>query len=112
MYYFVCYYLGLCYINHVCSVLKYLCKKKSTVVVTNLAVKCCDFTNKTSDVKFQQTKQMDIKPAIGKYWFHVPNTRLMLTTINKQQISINIAKSVYLPLNEKCMLSIDHCGVS
>lgn len=110
-YYFYC-YLGLCYINHICAVLKYLCKIKSTVVVTNLAVKYCDFTNKINDVKYQQIEQMNIRPAIGKYWFHIPNTRLMLTTINKQQISINIGKSVYLPLNEKCMLIIDDCGVS
>lgn len=105
-------FLGLCYINHICSVLKYLCKKNATVIVTNLAIKCCDFTNKINDDKYQQIEQMDIKPAIGKYWFHIPNTRLMLTTIKRQQIGINIAKSVYLPLNEKCILNIDDCGVS
>lgn len=70
-------------------------------MVTNLAVKNCDFTN-------------DFKPAIGKYWFHIPNTRLMITTIlsqQQQQMCINIAKSVYIPINEKCILSIDNCGV-
>lgn len=92
---------GLCYINHICSVLKYLCNKNATIMVTNLAVKNCDSTN-------------DFKPAIGKYWFHIPNTRLMITTIinQKQQMCINITKSAYTPLNEKCILNIDNFGVS
>lgn len=89
---------GLCYINHICSVLKYLCNKNATILVTNLAIKNCDFTN-------------DVKPAIGKYWFHIPNTRLMIT-INQQQMCLSIAKSVYIPLNEKCILNIDDYGVS
>lgn len=72
--------------------------------MTNLAVKNCDFAN-------------EFKPAIGKYWFHIPNTRLMITTtINQQQqqqqMSINIAKSVYIPIDEKCILSINDYGVS
>lgn len=73
-------------------------------MVTNLAVKNCDLSN-------------DFKPAIGKYWFHIPNTRLMITTIinpqqQQQQMYINITKSVYIPLNEKCILNIDNFGVS
>ncbi|XP_060875683.1 DNA repair protein RAD51 homolog 4 isoform X1 [Metopolophium dirhodum] len=92
---------GLCYINHISSVLKYLCNKNATILVTNLAVKNCDFTN-------------DFKPAIGKYWFHIPNTRLMITTIinQQQQMCINIPKSVYIPLDNKCILSINDYGVS
>ncbi|XP_060850454.1 DNA repair protein RAD51 homolog 4 [Rhopalosiphum padi] len=95
---------GLCYINHIYSILKYLCNKNATIMVTNLAVKNCDLSN-------------DFKPAIGKYWFHIPNTRLMITTIinpqqQQQQMYINITKSVYIPLNEKCILNIDNFGVS
>jgi len=95
------FFLGLCYINHISSVLKYLCNKNATILVTNLAVKNCDFTN-------------DFKPAIGKYWFHIPNTRLMITTIinQQQQMCINIPKSVYIPLDNKCILSINDYGVS
>lgn len=102
--------------NHICSVLKYLCKQNAIIVTINLAVKNCDFTNKINeDLHHQNTGQMDFKPAIGKYWFHVPNTRLMFTTLLKnkqQQLCINISKSTYLALNEKCILSIDNCGVS
>lgn len=70
-------------------------------MVTNLAVKNCDSTN-------------DFKPAIGKYWFHIPNTRLMITTIinQRQQMCINITKSAFTPLNEKCILNINNLGVS
>ncbi|XP_025417917.1 DNA repair protein RAD51 homolog 4 [Sipha flava] len=108
---------GLCYLNHICSVLKYLCKRNAIIVVTNLAVKnCSPITNNVNEeVHYNQcTNQLDFKPAIGKYWFHVPNTRLMFTTIlkNKQQICIHISKSAYLSLNENCILQIDDCGVS
>lgn len=99
--FYLIYFLGLCYINHISSVLKYLCNRNATILVTNVAVKNCDFTN-------------DYKPAIGKYWFHIPNTRLMITTIINQQhqMRINIQKSVYIPLDNKCILSIDVNGVS
>lgn len=93
-------FLGLCYINHISSVLKYLCNKNATILITNLAVKNCDFIN-------------NFKPAIGKYWFHIPNTRLMITSIiNQQQMCINISKSAYIPLDYKCILSINDHGVS
>lgn len=100
--------------NHICSILKYLCKKNATVIVTNLAVKNCDFTNKPNENN-HITAQNDYKPAIGKYWLHIPNTRLMLFSkiLNRQQqICITTSKSVYIPLNEKCILNIEDCGVS
>lgn len=100
--------------NHICSILNYLCKKKATIILTNLAVKNCDFTSKINeDMYDQHAEHLNFKPAIGKYWFHIPNTRLMIANdINGQQLSINITKSVYLPLDEKkCILNIDDCGV-
>lgn len=109
-------FLGLCYMNHICSILKYICKNDATILITNLALKNCDFATKINeDLLYHQHKgKIDLKPAIGKYWFHVPNTRLMLTTIlNKQKnIHIHNIKSVYIPINEKCILSIDDKGVS
>lgn len=38
----------------------------------------------------------------------------MITTIinQQQQMCINITKSAYTPLNEKCILNIDNFGVS
>lgn len=104
---------GLCYMNHICSILKFLCKKNAIILIINLAVKNCNFINKTNEeVPNQNLGQLDFKPAIGKYWIHIPNTRLMLTTmINKHQISVHITKSVYIPLNEKCILNIDDSGV-
>jgi len=70
-------------------------------LVTNLAVKNCDFI-------------IDFKPAIGKYWFHIPNTRLMITSIINQQqkMCINVSKSAYIPLDNKCILNINDYGVS
>lgn len=97
--------------NYICSILKYLCKKNATILVTNLAVKNCDFTNKIHGD--QLPEHYNFKPAIGKYWFHIPNTRLMIIkTVDKQhKMCINITKSVYVPLNEKCILTINNCGI-
>lgn len=84
------------------------------ILIINLAVKNCNFTCKTNEeAQIQNTRKLDFKPAIGKYWIHIPNTRLMLTKINsqQQQICVHIAKSVYVPLNEKCILSINDGGV-
>lgn len=112
----ICTFLGLCYMNHICSVLKYLCKKNATIIVTNLAVKNSDIANKKSDNSFNQyIEKSDFKPAIGKYWFHTPNTRLMLFSTSKdgqKHVCVNATKSVYIPLNEKCFLIIKESGVS
>lgn len=78
-------------------------------------MKNCGFTSKvTEDVYQHYTNQLDFKPAIGKYWFHVPNTRLMISTImnNQQQICITTSKSVHLSLDENCILEIDERGIS
>ncbi|VVC26636.1 Hypothetical protein CINCED_3A016405 [Cinara cedri] len=103
---------GLCYMNHICSVLKYLSKQNATIIVTNLAIKHSNFTKKRNANSINQ-EQFDFKPTIGKYWIHIPNTRLMLTTeINREQkMCITIGKSVHIPINEKCILNIDDCGV-
>jgi len=100
--------------NHISSILKYLCKQNATILITNLAVRNCDFTNKINgDLYCQHIGEYDYKPAIGKYWIHIPNTRLMLSKTNiKQEICVNISKSIYLTLNEKCVLHINDCGVS
>lgn len=98
--------------NYVSSILKYLCKKNAIILVTNLAVKNCDFTSKINGD--QLPEHNDFKPAIGKCWFHIPNTRLMITkTVDKQhKMHINITKSVYVPLNEKCILTINNSGIT
>lgn len=97
--------------NHICSVLKYLCRQNATIVVTNLAIKHCNFTI-NEHVFNQDTEQINFKPAIGKYWIHIPHTRLMITTeINKQTMYISNAKSVHIPINKKCILNIDDSGV-
>lgn len=86
-----------------------MCKKNAIIIITNLAVKNCDSTNNITE-DYHHTTQLDFKPAIGKYWFHIPNTRLMLfATFNnrKHQICVNVSKSVYIPLNEKCILNIE-----
>lgn len=98
--------------NHICSVLKYLClRQNATILVTNLAIKHNNFTE-NKHVLNQDTEQIHFKPAIGKYWNHIPHTRLMITTeINKQTLYINNAKSVHIPMNKKCILNIDDSGV-
>ncbi|XP_050428382.1 DNA repair protein RAD51 homolog 4-like [Adelges cooleyi] len=102
---------GLCFMNHIHSILKRLCKNKSIVLLTNLAVKNCDFSNE--DVTSLSTKQTEYKPAIGKYWLHVPSTRLMLTSKQSQQyvINVTISKSVNLPINKNCILTLNNKGV-
>lgn len=100
--------------NHICSILKYICKRNATILVINLAIKHSDFTNQINeDMYYQQIGQIDFKPAIGKYWFHVPNTRLMFKPLfnAQEQIFVDNIKSVYIPINKKCILTINDNGV-
>ncbi|XP_050535340.1 DNA repair protein RAD51 homolog 4-like [Daktulosphaira vitifoliae] len=100
---------GLCYISHISSVLHHLTQKNVTIIITNLAVKQSDYFN--DEPTKTSTENNEFKPAIGKYWLHIPNTRLMLSCLPQNKISINISKSVYLPLNKNCNIKIYNGGI-
>ncbi|XP_015599093.1 DNA repair protein RAD51 homolog 4 [Cephus cinctus] len=52
-----------------------------------------------------------IKPSLGKYWLHVPNTRLMIQKEEKEFRKISVWKSFQLKLNSFCIVNITTAGV-
>lgn len=56
---------------------------------------------------------VDIKPVLGKYWIHVPNTRLYLEHCgDSNERKISVIKSTYLPLGKSCVVCISKNGVA
>lgn len=56
---------------------------------------------------------VDIKPILGKYWTHIPNSRLYIEPCGQSnERKISVIKSTYLALGKSCMVSISNNGVS
>ncbi|XP_034182187.1 rad51 recombinase D [Osmia lignaria lignaria] len=53
----------------------------------------------------------EVTPALGKYWSHVPNTRLLIEKIGFEGRKISVWKSFQLEPNLSCILTINDSGI-
>lgn len=55
----------------------------------------------------------EVRPLLGKYWLHGPNTRLLISRLNNEapQRLIRIIKSTYLPIGSNCIVCVNQQGV-
>ncbi|XP_066594649.1 DNA repair protein RAD51 homolog 4 isoform X2 [Prorops nasuta] len=59
----------------------------------------------------EESSPNSIYPTLGKYWTHVPNTRLLMKKIDKEQRKIIVWKSFLLKTQTECTVSINETGV-
>ncbi|XP_063238672.1 DNA repair protein RAD51 homolog 4-like [Bacillus rossius redtenbacheri] len=94
---------GLSQLNHVANVLRFLASEcHVAVVVVNVAVRGGDDLRQQQDEAAAGT----LRPALGRYWAHVPSTRLLL-----QDGTLSVAKSTHLPRGASCPVHVTDKGV-
>ncbi|XP_066978848.1 DNA repair protein RAD51 homolog 4-like [Macrobrachium rosenbergii] len=82
----------LVYLNQLaCSLKKLAIEQDLAVIVVNRAIRADE-----EDEKPNQCSFFTLKPALGNYWAHVPNTRLFMEKTRKQQF-LNIPGPSSLP---------------
>lgn len=89
-------------------------KHHVAIIVTNLASKFEDNIDfmKLEDLK-QDIKESEVRPTLGKYWLHVPNTRLIVSKSSAVECErvLVIKKSDYIKLGNTCTVQVLNSGV-
>ena len=55
--------------------------------------------------------QLKFKPSLGKYWYNVPNVRLIITHLENKRREIRVWKSSSLQNDSKCFVNIEDAGI-
>lgn len=96
-------------LNQLTQVCKYLASEcQQIVIVTNILSQWSEIDG---FVLNQQTNPISVKPVLGKYWLHVPNTRLLIEHQDNETRTISVWKSTGLELELNCKVQIDNSGV-
>lgn len=108
---------GLGMLNCFASLVKYLAQEHHVcIIVVNLASMWVEEESTpllTMDSESASaTPQVEVKPVLGKYWNHVPNTRLYIQQCEPPNLrKISVLKSSHLPPGN-CTVSLSIHGVT
>ena len=107
--------LGL--MNCLSSLIKYIAHEQYvSIIVVNLATmwveeESAPLSDGDSEI-VSAVPHIDVKPVLGKYWTHVPNTRLYIEQHGfGSERKISVIKSTHLPVGRHCNVSVMKDGV-
>lgn len=107
--------LGL--MNCLASLIKYIAHEQYvSIILVNLATMWVEEESSPLPDGDSQALAMvphvDVKPVLGKYWTHVPNTRLYIEKSGFGYArKISVIKSTHLPVGTSCNVSVMNDGV-
>lgn len=83
-------------------------------IVVNLATNFVETEVCIGEVE-EESRELsnEVRPLLGKYWLHSPNTRLLISRFNNEapQRLIRVVKSTYLPVGANCVVCVNQLGV-
>lgn len=108
---------GLCLLNNIANILNYIATDFHIIIlVTNLVTSWTLESNfnvvAEEENSFSLETQITKQPALGKYWAHVPNTRIMMQKLNiGNEYLLTILKSSNEPVGKTIKVSICNEGL-
>ncbi|CAK9821895.1 DNA repair protein RAD51 homolog 4 [Anthophora retusa] len=100
-------------LNHLANIYKFIANEfHLSIININLITQWNSDSEKGSSSTSSSRNCNDVLPTLGKYWSHVPNTRLLLDKIGLGKRKISVWKSFQLEANLSCILNITDCGIS
>ena len=97
-------------LNQLSNVCKFLIKEcQQIMIITNIISQWSEVDGFVLD---QETKPVTIKPTLGKYWLHVPDTRLLMEQLENEERKISVWKSTVLKSQTFCTVNITEAGVN
>lgn len=110
---------GLGLMNHFACLLKSIAHEYHVAfVLVNISTRIHDGEPLAFDVKDlpppgELSKSTEkIRPALGKYWAHVPSTRLLLKkSVCGTEITVSVTKSVNVPAAKWCTVTVTDRGI-
>lgn len=102
---------GFSLLNYLATILKKLASSwNCAVIVTNLGAKYFE----VDEDEEPRRNINEVKPLLGKYWMHVPNTRILISQNGPftSERTLSILKSDYLESKKTMEISITEKGVT
>nr|XP_003699875.1 PREDICTED: DNA repair protein RAD51 homolog 4 [Megachile rotundata] len=99
-------------LNHIANMCHFIANEFQLSIVTVNLVTQWNTNAEGSTNTNRSENYNEVTPALGKYWSHVPNTRLLMEKIGIESRKISVWKSFQLAPNVACTLSINDCGIS
>lgn len=99
-----------CQLNNLAGVSRFIANECSLPIVTvNLISEWRDTVGLGKSVV---EKPATVKPNLGKFWLHVPNTRLIMEKLEHEERKISVWKSAGLRADTSCTLRFGQSGVN
>ena len=97
-------------LNDLANICHYIAKEYYLSIVTvNLITEWSSVIQKGPSTSSKEN--CEVTPTLGKYWLHVPNTRLLLEKIGIGKRKLSIWNSFQLEANLACILTINDSGI-
>lgn len=61
---------------------------------------------------FSCKNDVEVNPTLGKYWSHIPNSRLFMQSINNETKQITVWKSFQLKTGSACTVKLNCSGIT
>lgn len=98
-------------LNQLANLCHYIAKEfRLSIIIVNLITQW-DVVSEGGP-STSSNENYSVTPTLGKYWLHIPNTRLLLEKIELGKRKISIWNSCQLEANLTCTLTINDSGIS
>ncbi|KAI4502791.1 hypothetical protein M0802_001835 [Mischocyttarus mexicanus] len=82
-----------------------------SIIIVNLLTHWTLPSDKSSGSATEQTQTL-VNPTLGKYWLHIPNTRLLIEKLNNNYRRISVWKSFQIKTDSICNVKLNEAGVT
>ncbi|XP_046830927.1 DNA repair protein RAD51 homolog 4-like [Vespa crabro] len=81
------------------------------IIIVNLITQWTLSNDKSSNEPVTKGTQTLVNPTLGKYWLHIPNTRLLVEKLNNDYRKITIWKSFQIKMDSVCSVKLSEAGI-
>lgn len=100
-------------LNHLANICHFIAEEfRLSTITVNLITQWTTTVSVGETSTSSNENYSDIIPTLGKYWSHVPNTRLLLEKVELGNRKISIWNSFQLEANLSCILTVNDSGVA
>ncbi|XP_071446626.1 DNA repair protein RAD51 homolog 4 [Hetaerina americana] len=109
---------GLGFMNNLAAILRCIAiENRLAFLLVNLANKGSENEDELTDptprvITASFTPITSLRPALGNYWFHVPNLRLLVRkNVTSNEVEVVVTKSSYVQLGKRCKFHLHETAI-
>ncbi|KAF7388138.1 hypothetical protein HZH66_010905 [Vespula vulgaris] len=99
-------------LNHLSNLCRLLANEfYIPIIIVNLTTQWTPLSDKSSGSATKETQTL-VNPTLGKYWLHIPSTRLLIEKLNNDYRKITVWKSFQIKMDSLCSVKLSEAGVT